>query len=100
MSRPMLIEFAEVRRSAARSAASWNASFTRRWQSSKLPAHLQGMHVPAEGGELLFLQLADPSRRVEDDHVDVLAAVKRLGDGTARVPAGGHQDLDACVSRS
>ncbi len=59
--------------------------------------YFQGVHVPAQGRQLLFLQLAYPAGRVEDHHVDVGPAVKGVRDRASRVAGGGNEDLDAPV---
>jgi len=50
--------------------------------------------VAAEGGELLLLQGADPSRGIEEDDVDVGPVVKGVGNGAAGVARGGPEDVE------
>ena len=95
----MLIEFAEVRRRRRAECRVLECFLHQPLAVVEAAAHLQGMDIPAEGGELLFLQLAHASRGVEDDDVDVRPAVECLGNRASRVPAGGHEDLDpACLA--
>ena len=58
----MLIELAEVRRSRPRSVRSLEGLLDQALAVVEASLHLQGVHVAAEGRELLLLQLAHPAR--------------------------------------
>lgn len=62
----MLIELAEVRCRAARRRRSRKAAFDQALAVVEAAPDLDGVDIAAEGGELLLLQGADPSRGIEE----------------------------------
>ena len=77
---------------AGSSAESRNASFTKRWQSSKVPSMRSDDTLSPQQVKLLLLPRTHQSLGIQNDHPHPGTPVKGRRHGAAGVPGGRHQD--------